>query len=164
MGSGTEGLVAAIDCGTNSTRLLVADSRGGPIERAMRITRLGQSVDATHRLSSAAMRRTLDVLGEFRRTMDDLGVEKGRLVATSAVRDAANGDQFLRDAAEITGLPAELLSGDEEGRTAYVGAVIGLPPAIGDDVVVDIGGAPRSLSTRGVDTSPRCRSTWAACG
>ena len=145
MGSGAEGLVAAIDCGTNSTRLLVVDSRGGSVERAMRITRLGQGVDATHRLSSEAMSRTLDVLSEFRRTMDDLGVEKGRLVATSAVRDAVNGDQFLRDASEVTGFPAELLSGDEEGRTAYAGAVIGLPPAAGDDVVVDIGGGSTEL-------------------
>jgi exopolyphosphatase/guanosine-5'-triphosphate,3'-diphosphate pyrophosphatase len=145
VGSGTEGLVAAIDCGTNSTRLLVADSRGRSIERVMRITRLGQGVDATRRLSSEAMSRTLDVLSEFRRTMDGLGVKKGRLVATSAVRDAVNGDQFLRDAAEVTGLPAELLSGDEEGRIAYAGAVTGLPPAAGDDVVVDIGGGSTEL-------------------
>jgi len=145
VGSGTEGLVAAIDCGTNSTRLLVADSRGRSIERVMRITRLGQGVDATRRLSSEAMSRTLDVLSEFRRTMDGLGVKKGRLVATSAVRDAVNGDQFLRDAAEVTGLPAELLSGDEEGRTAYAGAVTGLPPAAGDDVVVDVGGGSTEL-------------------
>ena len=140
MGSDHGAPVAAIDCGTNSTRLLVVDGSGRTLVRVMRITRLGQGVDASHHLSPVAVERTLGVLREFRGTMDGFGVAQGRLVATSAVRDADNGDDFLRAAAVVTGLTAQLLSGDEEGRMAYRGATMGLPPAPADDVVVDIGG------------------------
>src|SRR5664279_5728712 len=99
--------IAAIDCGTNSTRLLVAGASGREIERHMRITRLGQGVDATGRLAPEAIERTLAVLGEYREVMDRLGVGRGRLAATSAARDAVNGDEFLRAAGERTGLVPE---------------------------------------------------------
>jgi exopolyphosphatase/guanosine-5'-triphosphate,3'-diphosphate pyrophosphatase len=139
------GSVAALDCGTNSTRLLVAHPDGSPAIRLMRITRLGQGVDATGDLKPEAIDRTVQVLREFRQVIDTAEVAKGRLVTTSAVRDARNGDAFLRAATEATGFPAELLSGEEEGRLAYAGATSGLAPAAGDDVVVDIGGGSTEL-------------------
>ncbi len=136
---------AAVDCGTNSTRLLVAAPDGTSLERRMRITRLGQAVDATHRLDPEAVARTLQVLAEYRHVMDERGVRRARLVATSAVRDAADGDDFLLAASTTVGVPAELLSGEEEGRLAYAGATADLPPAKGDDLVVDIGGGSTEL-------------------
>ena len=90
--------VAAIDCGTNSTRLLVVDGAGTSLERLMRITRLGEDVDATHRLAPEAMARTVAVLTEFGTRLDAHGVRRARLVATSAVRDAANAEEFLAGA------------------------------------------------------------------
>jgi len=139
--------LAAIDCGTNSTRLLVADRSGEALVRLMRITRLGDRVDATHVLKEEAVDRTLAVLGEFRRIMDEQHVGRGRMVATSAVRDARNGDEFLASASGVVGIPAELLSGEEEGRLAFEGATAELPPGFGDDVVVDIGGGSTELVT-----------------
>ena len=139
------GALAAVDCGTNSTRLLVAGADGAVLDRQMRVTRLGEGVDATGRLAAGAVSRTLAVLADYRKTMDSLGVAAARLVATSAVRDAANGADFLRAAAETTGVRAELLSGEEEGRLAYAGATDDLPPTAGDDVVLDIGGGSTEL-------------------
>jgi exopolyphosphatase/guanosine-5'-triphosphate,3'-diphosphate pyrophosphatase len=141
--------VAALDCGTNSTRLLVAGTDGSTLVRLMRITRLGQGVDATGRLAPEAVERTLDVLGDYRATMDDLGVGRRRLVATSAVRDAANGQEFLSAAGAVAGTVAELLSGEEEGRLSYAGATAGLAPAPGGDLVVDIGGGSTELVVGG---------------
>jgi exopolyphosphatase / guanosine-5'-triphosphate,3'-diphosphate pyrophosphatase len=147
-----KGPVAAIDCGTNSTRLLVVDPAGTSLVRDMRVTRLGQGVDETRKLDLDAIERTVAVLTAFRRTMDDSGVVGGRLVATSAVRDADNGDDFLAAAEEAVGLEAELLSGQEEGRLAYAGATVGLSPSPAIDVVVDIGGGSTELAVgAGVD-------------
>jgi exopolyphosphatase/guanosine-5'-triphosphate,3'-diphosphate pyrophosphatase len=142
---GSSRSVAAIDCGTNSTRLLIVDSLGRAALREMRITRLGQSVDRTHVLAPEAMERTLAVLRHYRSLMDELGVTAVRLVATSAVRDASNGHLFLRLAAEAVGTEAELLAGQEEGRLAYLGATADLAPTAGDTVVVDIGGGSTEL-------------------
>ncbi len=113
----------------------------------MRITRLGEGVDATHKLNQDAIERTLVALGEFRKSADELGVVRARMAATSAVRDAVNGQEFLDRASQVVGVPAELLPGDEEGRLAYQGATKGLPPSAGDDVVVDIGGGSTELVT-----------------
>jgi exopolyphosphatase/guanosine-5'-triphosphate,3'-diphosphate pyrophosphatase len=137
--------IAAIDCGTNSTRLLVADATGRPLERLMRITRLGQGVDATGRLAPEAVERCLAVLTEFRGVMDKLDVGRGRLAATSAARDAANGDEFLRAAGEATGLVPELLTGIDEGRLSMAGAVADLDPVDGPFLVLDIGGGSTEL-------------------
>ncbi|MHB8219265.1 MAG: Ppx/GppA phosphatase family protein [Acidimicrobiales bacterium] len=139
------GPVAALDCGTNSTRLLVLADDGRPLARTMEITRLGQGVDATHRLAPEAIDRTVTVLAGMRQAMSQLGVVRARLVATSAVRDAVNGDQFLHEASSAAGVPAELLPGDVEGRLAYAGAISDLAPGPGDDVVVDIGGGSTEL-------------------
>jgi exopolyphosphatase/guanosine-5'-triphosphate,3'-diphosphate pyrophosphatase len=139
------GSVAALDCGTNSTRLLIVDAAGSALDRQMRVTRLGEGVDANHRLAKGAVERTLAVLADYRRAMDAAGVTAARLVATSAVRDAGNGEEFLAAAGETAGVRAELLSGEEEGRLAYAGATGDLAPAEGDDVVVDIGGGSTEL-------------------
>jgi exopolyphosphatase / guanosine-5'-triphosphate,3'-diphosphate pyrophosphatase len=114
----------------------------------MRITRLGEGVDATHLLAPNALDRTLSVLAEYRTAMDDAGVTAARLVATSAVRDARNGGRFLRDAGDVVGVAAELLDGQTEGALACRGATAGLPAVAGDDVVVDIGGGSTELVVR----------------
>jgi exopolyphosphatase / guanosine-5'-triphosphate,3'-diphosphate pyrophosphatase len=139
--------VAAIDCGTNSTRLLVVGGAGETLTRLMRVTRLGQGVDAYRKLDGEAVERTLAVLREYRGAMDRLGVGRVRMVATSAVRDAVNGEEFLDAASEVVGAEAELLSGQEEGRLAYAGATVELGSAPEGAVVVDIGGGSTELIT-----------------
>ena len=107
--------VGAVDCGTNSTRLLVADGDGRTVERLMRITRLGQGVDTAGRLAPDAIQRTVDVLREYREVMDRHGVGAVRISATSAARDATNRDEFFDAAEAAIGVRPELLSGEEEG-------------------------------------------------
>jgi exopolyphosphatase/guanosine-5'-triphosphate,3'-diphosphate pyrophosphatase len=139
--------LAAIDIGTNSTRLLVADVDGADpgaadvrtLDRRMRITRLGQGVDDARSLRPDAIERTLDVLREYRVALDEHDVRRARATATSAARDAANRDDFFAPAAEILGFAPELLSGEEEARLSFLGATTGLrEPA--PYLVVDIGG------------------------
>jgi exopolyphosphatase/guanosine-5'-triphosphate,3'-diphosphate pyrophosphatase len=142
------GALAAIDCGTNSTRLLVVGPGGDVRAREMTITRLGQGVDATRRLQAEALERTFAALRAYRSIMDAEQVSRARLVATSAVRDAANGEAFLLPAADIIGVPAELLSGNAEGQLSYAGATADLPPAPGDVVVLDIGGGSTEIVTK----------------
>jgi exopolyphosphatase/guanosine-5'-triphosphate,3'-diphosphate pyrophosphatase len=136
--------VAAVDCGTNSTRLLVSEVRDGApprtVERLMRITRLGQGVDATGTLAPDAIGRTVAVLDEYRAVMDALGVERVRMTATSAARDAANRDEFFGAAERVVGVAPELLSGHEEGVLSFRGATAELGPSTGPFLVVDIGG------------------------
>src|SRR5271155_449826 len=98
------GAVAALDCGTNSTRLLIVDGRGEVLDRQMRITRLGEAVDATHKLSADAISRTVAVLEDYRQVMDRHAVVRARLVATSAARDAVNADEFFAAAEAATGV------------------------------------------------------------
>ncbi len=144
----TPGLVAALDCGTNSTRILIVDGDGAVVEREMRITRLGEAVDATHKLSADAVARTVAVLRDYRRLMDAAGVVRARLVATSAARDAVNADEFFAAAEEATGVKPELLSGGEEGQLSFTGATASLPAAGpgGEPIlVVDIGGGSTEL-------------------
>jgi exopolyphosphatase / guanosine-5'-triphosphate,3'-diphosphate pyrophosphatase len=145
--------LAAVDVGTNSVRLMVAeptgeDRRFTTVERLMRITRLGQGVGATGRLASEAIERTLAVLREFRAVMDELGVPAGRvrMTATSAARDAANREDFFGPAAAAVGTEVELLSGLEEGRLSFDGATVDLDPALGPFLVVDIGGGSTEFS------------------
>jgi len=134
------GPVAAIDSGTNSTRLLIADAAGRTLDRRMTITRLGQDVDRTGRLAPEAIDRVLAALREYRRALDDHGVDRVRMVATSAARDAANRDDLFDAAEEVLGVRPELLSGDEEGRLSFAGATSELDPGDGPFLVVDIGG------------------------
>jgi len=138
--------VAAIDCGTNSTRLLVVDAEGRSLERLMRITRLGQGVDETGLLGAEALERCYRVLREYREVMDGFGVKSARLAATSAARDATNGPEFLARAAEITGAVAEVIPGVEEARLSHLGATNDLDAPEGDDLIVDIGGGSTELA------------------
>ena len=132
-------LVAAVDCGTNSTRLLIGDGRRS-VERLMRITRMGEGVDATGRLAPQAIDRVVGVLREFRSSMDRHGVTRCRVTATSAARDAANRDEFFDLAEAVLGHRPELLSGIEEGRLSFAGATADLAPVDGPFLVLDIGG------------------------
>jgi exopolyphosphatase/guanosine-5'-triphosphate,3'-diphosphate pyrophosphatase len=142
----TQPTVAAIDCGTNSTRLLVRSPEGETLERLMRITRLGKGVDATGQLDPAAIERTIEVLRDFREVMDRFGVDRVRMSATSAARDASNSDVFFDAAESVIGVRPELLSGEEEGRLSFLGATSDLDPASGPFLVVDIGGGSTEFS------------------
>lgn len=158
--------VAAIDCGTNSTRLLVADA--GPsglqtLERLMRITRMGEGVDATGRLAPQAIDRVATVLREYREVIDRLGADGVRITATSAARDADNRDEFFDVAEEILGVRPELLPGHEEGRLSFLGATSGLDPALGPFLVVDIGGGSTEFAVGGVDGYEGAISTDMGC-
>lgn len=139
--------VAALDCGTNSLRLLVADIDAEratltDVDRRMEIVRLGQGVDKTGRLSPRALDRTLDALSGYAGIIARSGAETVRMVATSATRDAENADDFVRRVKEVLGVGPEVLSGDEEARLSFTGATAELaaesvkPPYL----VVDIGG------------------------
>ena len=145
--AGGSGAVAAIDCGTNSTRLLVAAPDGATLDRRMVITRLGQGVDRAGRLAPEAIGRTTEVLAGFRAAADGLGAPpaRTRAVATSAVRDAANGREFLAAARAACGVTPEILTGGEEGRLSYAGATADLDGAAGPYLVVDIGGGSTEL-------------------
>jgi exopolyphosphatase/guanosine-5'-triphosphate,3'-diphosphate pyrophosphatase len=141
------GVRAALDCGTNSTRLLIVDGHGQVLVREMRITRLGQGVDTAHKLSAEAVDRTVSVLRAYRRSMDVHHVARARLVATSAARDAENAEEFFTAAEKVTGVRPELLSGLEEGRLSFLGATASLPAEYRgrQALVVDIGGGSTEL-------------------
>jgi len=150
------GTLAAIDCGTNSTRLLI--SRDGEIlDRRMVLTRLGKGVDATGMLDPDAIERTLAVLREYRRAMDEHHVEGVRIAATSAARDASNSEELFGPAEQIVGTRPELLSGDEEGRMSFAGATAGLDPDQGPFLVIDIGGGSTECMV-GTDAPEAVRS------
>jgi exopolyphosphatase/guanosine-5'-triphosphate,3'-diphosphate pyrophosphatase len=137
--------VAVVDIGTNSTRLLIADVLDGriesEIERRTSVTRLGAGVDTDGRLNDEAMQRVYETLEDYRRLIDGAGADTALAVLTSAVRDAANGDQFAQQVSERYGLVPHILSGDEEARLTFLGATSERAP---DDhtptLVIDIGG------------------------
>lgn len=124
----------------------MAGPGGEALDRRMRITRLGQGVDATGQLAPAAIERTLAVLREYREAMDEHGVGTVRMTATSAARDSGNRDDFFAPAAAIIGSPPELLSGEDEARLSFRGAVHDLDPDGGPFLVVDIGGGSTEFS------------------
>jgi exopolyphosphatase/guanosine-5'-triphosphate,3'-diphosphate pyrophosphatase len=137
--------VAAIDCGTNSLRLLIADvdpqaGRLAEVDRRMEIVRLGQGVDATGRLAPEALARTLAALSGYARRLAAHDVRAVRMVATSATRDAANAADFTREVTAVLGAAPEVLSGAEEAALSFHGATAELPAAEGPYLVVDIGG------------------------
>jgi exopolyphosphatase / guanosine-5'-triphosphate,3'-diphosphate pyrophosphatase len=136
-------VVASIDIGTNSTRVLVAhpvDGKLDILDRRNTITRLGQNVGATGRLAEDAVERTLACLRDYRAILDEHGVDRLRVAATSASRDAANREEFFDAVEEVVGARPELLSGDDEGRLSFIGATGDLDPALGPFLIVDIGG------------------------
>jgi exopolyphosphatase/guanosine-5'-triphosphate,3'-diphosphate pyrophosphatase len=156
--------VAAIDCGTNSVRLLIADvgsdvhsnmhSGMRDVTRQMRIVRLGEGVDRTGRLSPAAIERTRLALADFAADIAKSGVDAARMVATSASRDAENAADFRAMVLDTLGFAPEVITGDEEARLSFAGAVRGLtaqPPFL----VVDIGGGSTEfvVGTDGVDAA-----------
>lgn len=135
--------VAAIDCGTNSIRLLVAEISAGKlvdVHREMRIVRLGQDVDATGRLAPEALERTRAALADYAAIAQRAGAQRIRMVATSATRDAANREEFFTMVRRTLDTDAEVISGEEEARLSFTGAVGDLDPGEGPFVVVDVGG------------------------
>jgi exopolyphosphatase / guanosine-5'-triphosphate,3'-diphosphate pyrophosphatase len=157
--------VAAIDCGTNSIRLLVADlpPDGGPLSdvtRRMEIVRLGQGVDRTGELAPEAIERTRVALAGYAAEIERLGAERVRMVATSASRDARNAEDFREMVRATLGVPPEVVTGDEEARLSFTGAVRGLPPA--RNLVVDIGGGSTEFVT-GVSTVDSALSVDIGC-
>ncbi|MDQ2728033.1 MAG: Ppx/GppA family phosphatase [Actinomycetota bacterium] len=143
--TGDREAVAAVDCGTNSTRLLIVGGDGETVTRRMEITRLGQGVAATGRLAQEAVDRTIGVLLGYRRLMDDLGVHRVRITATSAARDASNRADFFAAVEAAVGSVPELLTGDEEGRLSFAGATADLDADLGPFLVADIGGGSTEL-------------------
>jgi exopolyphosphatase / guanosine-5'-triphosphate,3'-diphosphate pyrophosphatase len=139
--------VGAVDLGTNSTRLLVADVEEGRVEEVaqrLQITRLGEGVDERRRLLPVPIARVRNVLSVFRREVEKLGAERTLAVATSAVRDAENGEAFLGEVEWSYGFVTRLLSGDEEAELTFRGVTSGRN--LGPDVlIVDIGGGSTEL-------------------
>ena len=145
--------VAAIDCGTNSIRLLVADvaaSFDGKLElrdvhRESRVVRLGKGVDATGVLDPEALERTRVALADYAAVMRGKGAQRVRMVATSAMRDARNREDFFGMVRATLGAEAEVISGDEEANLSFAGAVGDLDPHDGPFVIVDVGGGSTEL-------------------
>ncbi len=158
--------VAAIDCGTNSIRLLIADVRSAgdgtrvdDVHREMRIVRLGQGVDATGRFAPEAIARTRDALADYADLLRQFGVDRVRMVATSATRDASNRDEFFDMTADVLGavVPgavAEVITGAAEAELSFIGAVAELDTAAAPFVVVDLGGGSTEVvvGSRRADT------------
>lgn len=135
--------VAAIDCGTNSIRLLIADISGGKFKevlRDMEIVRLGQGVDENKSFHPDAINRTLAAVEKFQNQLAGKGVEKIRFCATSATRDAANRDLFIDGVRQILGVEVEVIPGEEEARLSFNGATKELLQSDAPFLVVDIGG------------------------
>jgi exopolyphosphatase / guanosine-5'-triphosphate,3'-diphosphate pyrophosphatase len=135
--------VAAIDCGTNSIRLLIADIEGNnfrEVVRTMEIVRLGQGVDQTGQFHPDAIARTLAAVDLFAAEIAKRGVQKIRFCATSATRDATNRHLFVDGVRERLGIELEVISGEEEAALSFAGAIQELPQSDGAFLVVDIGG------------------------
>jgi exopolyphosphatase/guanosine-5'-triphosphate,3'-diphosphate pyrophosphatase len=144
--------VAAVDLGTNSTRLLVADVDDGRVEPVVRrsvVTRLGEGVDARRRLLPLPIARVRNVLSDYRRELEQLGAERTLAVATSAVRDAENGEAFLGEVEWSYGFVTRLLSGDEEATLTRRGAGV----TAARTLLVDVGGGSTELSADGFQVS-----------
>jgi exopolyphosphatase / guanosine-5'-triphosphate,3'-diphosphate pyrophosphatase len=136
---------AAVDVGTNSVRLLLVDADGHRVTREMTVTRLGAGVDERGHLDDAALARTLETIEAYHQRWVAHGVDgRVRIAATSAVRDAADRDRFFGGVRSLTGVDAEVISGEEEARLSFLGAVgaveVARPPA-----VIDVGGGSTEL-------------------
>lgn len=136
---------AAVDVGSNSIRLLVLDADGQRLTREMEITRLAAGVDATGHLDDAALDRTLATIGRFRAVWEGLGVtDRVRIAATSAVRDAVDRERFFAGVRDVTGVDAQVITGDEEAALAFAGAA-GAVDVASPTAVIDIGGGSTEL-------------------
>ena len=163
--------VAAVDCGTNSLRLLVADvdlGRGelADVDRRMEIVRLGQGVDKTGRLAPEALARTAAVLREYATIIADSGASAVRLVATSATRDADNAAEFTRLVKEELGIVPEILTGTQEAVLSFTGATAELASedVEGPFLVADIGGGSTEFVLGQEVAGSAAQSTSAASG
>jgi exopolyphosphatase/guanosine-5'-triphosphate,3'-diphosphate pyrophosphatase len=162
--------VAAIDCGTNSIRLLVADADPGTglitdLDRRMTIVRLGQDVDRTGRLAPEALDRTFAACREYAGVIKELGAERLRFVATSASRDASNRDDFVRGVIDILGVEPEVITGAQEAEFSFTGAtkeLTGRQDLPRPFLVVDIGGGSTEFVV-GDDTVAAARSVDIGC-
>jgi exopolyphosphatase/guanosine-5'-triphosphate,3'-diphosphate pyrophosphatase len=157
--------VAAIDCGTNSIRLLIADIDGNnfrEIVRDMEIVRLGQGVDETGQFHPDAIARTLAAVDKFAAEIAKRGVEKIRFCATSATRDATNRHLFVDGVRDRLGIELEVISGDEEAALSFAGAIKDLDPSNGPFLVVDIGGGSTEF-VFGTTTVEAARSVNIGC-
>ncbi|MBW1602759.1 Ppx/GppA family phosphatase [Streptomyces sp. JJ66] len=161
--------VAAVDCGTNSIRLLVADvdpvtGTATELDRRMRIVRLGQGVDRTGRLAPEALERTFAACREYAGVIRSLGAERTRFVATSATRDASNREVFVRGVVDTLGVEPEVITGDQEAEFSFTGATRGLtgPGFPAPYLVVDIGGGSTELVV-GSDGVAAARSVDIGC-
>jgi exopolyphosphatase / guanosine-5'-triphosphate,3'-diphosphate pyrophosphatase len=145
--------VAAVDLGSNSTRMLVADVADEQIDEVVRrleITRLGEGVDERKRLLPAPIARVRNVLTDFRREAESLGAERTLAIATSAVRDAENGEAFLGEVEWRYGFTTRLLSGNDEAQLTFRGASLGRE-LTRETLVLDIGGGSTELVVGGPD-------------
>lgn len=157
--------VAAIDCGTNSIRLLIADIDGNnfrEVVRDMEIVRLGQGVDETGQFHPDALARTLAAVDKFAAEIAKRGVEKIRFCATSATRDATNRHLFVDGVRDRLGIELEVISGDEEAALSFAGAIKDLDPSDGPFLVVDIGGGSTEF-VFGTSTVEAARSVNIGC-
>ena len=157
--------VAAIDCGTNSIRLLIADIDGNnfrEVVRDMEIVRLGQGVDETGQFHPDAIARTLAAVDKFAAEIAKRGVEKIRFCATSATRDATNRHLFVDGVRDRLGIELEVISGDEEAALSFAGAIKDLDPSNGPFLVVDIGGGSTEF-VFGTSTVEAARSVNIGC-
>ncbi|MCK8824901.1 Ppx/GppA phosphatase family protein [Fuchsiella alkaliacetigena] len=136
---------AAIDIGTNSTRLLIGElNKTGkitPLASELQITRLGAKVDQTGRLNQASIQRTIEALAKYKSLLEQYQVREVRVVATSAARDVSNQAEFINKVKERTGLKVEIITGTEEARLSYLGVIKSLSELLAtDNLVLDIGG------------------------
>jgi exopolyphosphatase/guanosine-5'-triphosphate,3'-diphosphate pyrophosphatase len=157
--------VAAIDCGTNSIRLLVADVSGDRLTdviREMQVVRLGQGVDRTGRLAPEAIERTRVALASYATAIRESGAERVRMVATSASRDASNAAEFRAMVLDTLGAEPDVITGDEEARLSFTGAVRGLGDTPAPYLVADIGGGSTELVI-GSSTVDAARSVDVGC-
>ena len=150
--------VAVVDIGSNSTRLLLAEVRDGAVEerdRRTTVTRLAQGVDATGRLADDAVERTTEVLASYAEAITAAEPERVVALATSAVRDASNGDEFRAQVSERFGLDLRIIEGDEEGRLTFLGATSGRGAGEGAVLVIDVGGGSTELVAGTPGSEPR---------
>ena len=144
----TKPIYAGIDCGTNSTRLIIGDGTE-TFEREMTITGLGRGVDATGRLSDEGIERVANALTTYREIMDRYELAGVRMTATSAARDAENREVFFDVSEKTVGVRPELISGDEEAELSFLGATAELDPKDGPFLVFDIGGGSTEFAVGG---------------
>jgi exopolyphosphatase / guanosine-5'-triphosphate,3'-diphosphate pyrophosphatase len=150
--------IAVVDLGTNSTRLLVADVTDGTVnelEHRTEVPRLGEGVDESGRLSDDAIARVHDTVAGYRNLIDDLGAKNVIGVATSAVRDAENGDEFRERLSERFGIEARIISGEEEARLTFLGATAARGRRDTETMVLDIGGGSTEFVVGEPGAEPR---------